>query len=456
MSRTTSPPASYIVAGGRVLDPQSGRDELADILIANGRIEGLAPDISRHHPALERVDAGGLLLAPGFVDLHTHLRTPGQSHKETVATGTAAAAAGGFTTIVQMPNTLPPPDSAAGVEAASEHATVEGLVRVLPSGVITSGRAGQTVAPISELAAAGAVTVSDDGDFVADTALMRTAYEAAQVAGIPISQHCEVPELVGTGSADLGQVSRKLGVQGRPAAAEEAAVARDIALAALTGGQAHIQHLSSAGAVELVRTARRRGIPVTAEVTPHHLVLTAEALLRPRDGHPYDTLAKCNPPLRTSGDRAALIAGLADGTIQAIATDHAPHTLAEKQTTLDDAPPGMIGLETALAATLALVNSGKLDLMTLVGALTIGPVRAWRLDQRPGLSGLGTLAVGAPADVAVVDLEAGWTVTREALRSRSANTPFLGTRFTGRVVATIAGGRLVHDIRNSAGGSEPL
>ena len=446
MPETTQQPVSFLIVGGRILDPASGRDEVTDLFVVDGRISEVGPGLAATHPDVGHVEAAGLLVTPGFVDLHTHLRTPGQSHKETVASGTAAAAAGGFTTIVQMPNTQPPFDTPDRLIGAAHHARNEGIVRVLTAGTITVGRAGREVAPIAELVAAGAVAVTDDGDFVDDARVMRAAYEAAAEVGIPVSQHCESPSLVDSGFAHLGEISRQLGIPGRPASGEDAAVARDIALANLSGGHAHIQHLSSAGAVALVRAAKARGVHVTAEVTPHHLVLTDQALLNPRDGRPYDPLAKCNPPLRTPIDVAACVEALADGTIDAIATDHAPHAANEKLTTLEAAPPGMIGLETAFSIGLQLVDAGHLDLRTLIHRLTAGPVAAWGLAERTKLPGLGSLAPGAPADIAFIDLDARWTVSRETLHSRSENTPFLGHELQGRVVATIAAGRLVHEL----------
>ncbi len=446
MPETTHHPASFLIVGGRILDPASGRDEVADMFVVDGRISEIGPGLAAAHTHVRHVEATGLLVTPGFVDLHTHLRTPGQEHKETVASGTAAAAAGGFTTIVQMPNTQPPFDTPDRLIGAVHHSGNEGLVRVLTTGTITVGRAGREVAPIAELVAAGAVAVTDDGDFVDDARVMRTAYEVAAEVGIPVSQHCESRSLVNSGFAHLGDISRQLGIPGRPASGEDSAVARDIALANITGGHTHIQHLSSAGAVALVRAAKARGVHVTAEVTPHHLVLTDQALLNPRDGRYYDPFAKCNPPLRTPIDVAACVEALADGTIDAIATDHAPHAANEKLTTLEAASPGMIGLETAFSLGLQLVAAGHLDLRTLIHRLTAGPVAAWGLSERTKLPGLGSLAPGAPADIALVDLGARWIVSSETIHSRSENTPFLGHELQGRVVATISAGRLVHEI----------
>ena len=440
-------PEPLAITGGRVVDPASGRDEIADVVIEDGRVVlvgvGAAP------PGIERVDATGLVVSPGFVDLHTHLRTPGQSHKETIETGTAAAAAGGFTTICQMPNTDPPFDRRKRVEDAQKRAAKDGVVRVLTVGTITKEREGQELASLNELADAGVVAFSDDGDFVADTELMRAGYERAAVLGIPVSQHCEVPDLVEGGIAHLGTVATQLGVAGRPSGGENAAVARDIALAALTGGHAHIQHVSTAGAVALLRDAKERGISVTAEVTPHHLMLTQHALLHSLAGEPYNTNAKCNPPLREERDVAACVAALADGTIDAVATDHAPHQADEKARSLEDAPAGMIGLETAIPYLMGLVDSGAIYLATAIERLTLGPVRAWRLDEQLRLPGLGTLGVGAPGDVTLVDPSAAWTVSVDTLVSKSHNTPLLGEQVVGRAVATIVGGELVHDVREA-------
>ena len=446
-------PVPLAIAGGRVVDPASGRDEIADVVIEDGRVAHVGLGAAGVIPGIERIDATGLVVAPGFVDLHTHLRTPGQSHKETIETGTAAAAAGGFTTICQMPNSDPPLDRARRIEDALKRGVEDGVVRVITAGTITRDREGRELAPLNELADAGAVVFSDDGDFVADTKLMRAGYERAAVLGIPISQHCEDPILVEGGLIHLGSVATQLGVAGRPSGGEIAAVARDIALAALTGGQAHIQHVSTAGAVALIRDAKQRGLPVTAEVTPHHLVLTHHALLHVAGDQRYNTDAKCNPPLREQRDVDACVAGLADGTIDAIATDHAPHQPDEKSRSIEDAPPGMIGLETVLPYVMSLVDFGTIPLATMVERLTLGPVRAWRLDEQLGLPGLGTLGVGAPGDIALIDPSATWTVSVDTLQSKSHNTPLMGEQVVGRAVATVASGKLVHDVRSIEGGT---
>lgn len=434
------------IVNGRVIDPVSGIDGLADVVIEDGYVTHLGVGASKITPAATKINATGLIVSPGFVDLHTHLRTPGQEHKETIETGAAAAAAGGFTTICQMPNTDPALDSQDRVTQAHNRAS-DSLVRVLTVGAITKGRAGQELVSFDELASAGVVAFSDDGDFVEDTALMTDGYHRAAILRLPISQHCESPVLVDGGVVHRGMVASQLGVAGRPAEGEDTAVAREIALATLTGGHAHIQHVSTAGAVNLIRDAKERGVWVTAEVTPHHLVLTDHALLDVQPPEAYNTNAKCNPPLREESDVAACVAGLVDGTIDAIATDHAPHSPQEKTLSLTDAPAGMIGLETALPYVMRVINAGEIQLASAIERLTLGPVRAWHLDEQLTLPGLGTLAIGAPGDVALIDPDAKWRVEVDTLCSRSQNTPLLGQQVIGRVVATVASGVLVHDLR---------
>jgi dihydroorotase len=441
------------IHNARVIDPGLGRDGIADVVIVDGRISRVGPDEGSAVIEADRIDATGLVVTPGFVDLHTHLREPGFTYKETIRTGTLAAAAGGFTTVCAMPNTNPPLDSRAAIESVlreAEHATV----RVLPIGCITRGRAGAELAPAGELQAAGAVALSDDGDAVADPSLMRHALEYSTAFGLPISQHCEDPSLVRDGHMHEGWVATRMGLRGRPASAEETMVARDIALAELSGAHLHIAHVSSAGSVALIRAARARGAHVTAEVTPHHLVLTHEEVAfgfgddytRLR----YNTDAKVNPPLREHSDVAALRAALREGVIEAIATDHAPHARMDKQIEFDLAAAGISGLETAFGLCMTLVTEGDIALPVLIERLTIGPVRAWRLDRQPGLEGLGTLAPGAIADVAILDPGASWIVDRERFHSMGRNTPLEGRQLTGRVVATIASGRVVHRLESVA------
>jgi dihydroorotase len=435
--------SSLTIRGGRAIDPANSVDTVTDVLIEDGRIASLGEAAS----AAETIDASGLIVTPGFVDIHTHLREPGFEHKETIESGTLAAARGGFTTVSAMPNTEPPIDSAAGVEFVLRRAAETGAVRVLPIACVTRRRAGTELAELAELASAGAVAFSDDGSPVADAHLMRRALEYAGMLGLPVIDHCEDPALASgglpAGEAGVmheGWVATRLGLRGVPAAAEETMVARDIALAAETGAHVHIAHVSTAGSVELIRQARARGLHVTAEVTPHHLSLTDEAVLtgpgESGDTLFYDTNAKVNPPLRTRDDVAACVAGLLDGTIDCIATDHAPHAVQDKLCEFDVAAFGISGLETALALSLTAI-----DVETAIERLTIAPVRALALDRR--IEGLGTLSPGAPADIALIDPNAEWTVEPELFASKGKNTPLAGRTLHGRVVGTIVGGKAV-------------
>ncbi len=435
------------IRGGRVQDPANGTDAIADVFIAGGRIAAVGPNVGKE--AAEVIDAQGLLVCPGFVDLHCHLRQPGFEHKETIATGTAAAARGGFTTVCAMPNTEPPADSAAAIEFVLRTARAEGAVRVLPIGCVTRGRVGRELADLAELAEAGAVAFSDDGAPVADAHLMRRALEYAGMLGLPVINHCQDPSLTEGGVMHEGWVSARLGLRGMPAAGEESMVARDIALARLTGSHLHIAHVSAEGSVDLIRSARAYGAPVTAEVTPHHLTLTHEAVMKAAGEAPgglaYDTDAKVNPPLRTEADAAACLVGLLDGTIACIATDHAPHAVQDKLCEFDAAAFGISGLETAFGLCMTLVHAGRLPLKRLIEALTVGPVRSFGLNRR--IEGLGTLSPGAPGDVVIVDPEAEWVVEPERLVSKGKNTPLAGRRLRGRVVATVYEGRVVFDGR---------
>ncbi|KKL09021.1 hypothetical protein LCGC14_2570020, partial [marine sediment metagenome] len=383
---------SLAIRGGRVIDPASGLDAVADVLIADGRVAAVGPGAGKDAP--QTIDASGLVVCPGLVDIHTHLREPGFEHKETIASGTLAAARGGFTTVCAMPNTEPAADTAAIIEFVLRTAQVEGAVRVLPIGCVTKGRQGKELAELAELAAAGAVAFSDDGSPVADAHLMRRALEYASMLALPVIDHCQEPSLSG-GVMHEGWVATRLGLRGLPAAAEETMVARDIALAELTGARVHIAHVSTAGSVELIRRARANGLPVTAEVTPHHLCLSHEAVLlgagETPGGLAYDTDAKVSPPLRTPEDAAACIAGLLDGAIDCIATDHAPHAVEDKLCEFDQAAMGISGLETALGLCLSLVHDGRVELPALIEKLTVAPVRALGLDRH--VEGLGTLSV---------------------------------------------------------------
>ncbi|MFA6108217.1 MAG: dihydroorotase [Candidatus Latescibacterota bacterium] len=420
-----------LIRGGRVVDPAAGVDGTQDLWIEGGRVAGIGHALPA--PAgIPTLEAAGLLVLPGFIDGHVHLREPGFEHKETIATGTAAAAAGGICTVVCMPNTQPPPDTPERIHDLYRRIEATAQVRVYPIGCITRGRAGRELAPLVELAEAGAVGFSDDGDPIEDAALMTGAFEAARQAGRPLCPHEEVKALTAGGCMHEGEVSRRLGVRGMPARGEEEMVARDLELARRTSGPLHVAHLSTAVGLELVRRARVVGAPVTCEVMTHHLVLTDEAVAD------RGTNAKMSPPLRPAADAAALTRGLADGSVQAIATDHAPHADEEKALPLERAPFGIVGLETAVGLTFTyLVATGAVPLATAVAAWTWGPARIFGL---PG----GRLAVGDPGDVTVVDPGLAWTVDPKQFHSRSRNTPFAGYKLTGKAVATVVGGTLVH------------
>jgi dihydroorotase len=415
--------------GGRVID--SGSDAEADVLLKDGVVARIAPGIAGGVGREVRViDARGRWVLPGLIDLHTHLREPGHEYKEDIATGTKAAAAGGFTAVCSMPNTSPPNDSRAVTELIVRRASEVGAVRVYPVGAITKGLAGESLAEMGELKEAGCVAVSDDGRPVMNAELMRRAMEYARTFGLTIVQHCEDLALSAGGAMNEGAVATRAGIRAQPSSAESAMVARDLELCALTGARYHVAHISTADSVRLVREAKRRKLPVTCEVTPHHLTLTDEACAG------YDTAAKCNPPLRSSADQAALREALADGTIDAVATDHAPHSSVEKDVEFEQAAFGMIGLETAVPLLLELVREGVLTPAKLAARLTSGPAAVFGL---PG----GSLTEGAPADVSVLDPDASWTLDLGGLRSRSRNTPFAGRALRGRAALTIVGGKIV-------------
>jgi len=419
-----------VIRGGRVIDPSQGHDAVADLLMADGRIAGLGQGLGVPDGA-EIVDARGKVVAPGLIDLHVHLREPGREDVETVATGARAAAAGGFTAVCPMPNTDPVTDNQAAVGFIVKQAQAAGAARVYPIAAISLGQKGQQLAEFGELVGAGAVAVSDDGHPVVSSHLMRMALAYARTFDIPVADHCEDPTLKANGVMHEGLVSTRLGLRGIPAAAEEIMVARNLLLAELTGGHIHLCHMSTRGSVELIRRAKEKGVRVTAEVTPHHLTLTDEAC----EG--YNTNAKMNPPLREAADVAALRAGVKDGTIDVIATDHAPHAAFEKEREFDYAPFGIVGLETAWGLALVLAEEGVLTVEQVVSALTIQPARAFGLAK-------GTLAVGADADVTIVDPEAPWVVDPGQFKSKGRNTPFAGWKLKGRVVSTLVGGRVVH------------
>jgi dihydroorotase len=427
-----------LIRGGRVIDPASGADGPAEVLLADGKVAAVGKSLKPRADA-EVLDATGCVVAPGFVDVHVHLREPGREDVETIATGARAAVAGGFTSVCAMPNTDPVTDNQAAVGFIVSQARRAGTARVYPIGAVSLGQKGEQLAEFGELVGAGAVAVSDDGHPVATSHLMRTALEYALSFGIPVIDHCEDVSLSAGGAMHEGLVSTRLGLKGIPRAAEDVIVARDLQLAELTGGHVHLAHVSTAGAVEMIRAAKARGVRVTAEATPHHLALTDAAC----EG--YDTHAKMNPPLREARDVAALRAALADGTIDCIATDHAPHHYDAKEQEFDNAPFGVIGLETALGvAVTELVDGGVLTLPALVRCLSTRPA------QIAHLAG-GTLAAGAPADVVVFDPAAAWTVEPMRFYSKSRNTPFAGRALRGQVRWTIVGGVVVHRHDGPAG-----
>ena len=426
---------SLLIKGGRIVDPSQGIDEAGNLLIKGGKIlwlgRGKMPPPRSDYDILP---AEGLIVCPGFIDLHCHLREPGFEEKETIATGTKAAAKGGFTTVCCMPNTNPPLDNKTTIEYLKSKTVNEGVVRVLPIGCVSKDRMGQELTEMSVLASVGVIGYSDDGDPVGDSNLMHRALEYSCALGLPIIDHCEDRTLTVGGVMNEGAVSKKLGLGGMPAAAEDTIVARDLALARLTGGRLHIAHVSTAGAVDLIRGAKEEGIPVTAEVTPHHLTLTEEKVVD------CGTSAKVNPPLRTRKDVQALIQGLNDGVIDIIATDHAPHTEAGKTCAFDVAAFGISGLETAFGSLMSLVHDGYLTLTILIARLTCGPARI--IGDRFGE--LGTLAIGAPADIVIFDPDRDWVVDPEAFASKGKNTPLAGSTLKGKVVATIVQGKLVY------------
>jgi dihydroorotase len=425
-----SPANSILISGGSVIDGRGTKRERADVLIDNGRITAVeAPGKipSKDHSVIE---ARGLFVAPGFIDLHVHLREPGQSHKESIATGTAAAAAGGFTEVCAMPNTTPVNDSpeiTRWMKAPERRA----VVRVLPIAAATIGSNGERLTDFAALVEAGAVAVSDDGRPILGDSIMRSALEAARKSGIPVIQHAEDTRRTQNGTMHSGPTSFRLGLRGIDAESEASIVARDIQLTAETQSHVHVAHLSTEGALEHVRAARKRGVHITCEVTPHHLLLTDEEV------GDYDTNCKMNPPLRSEADRQALWEGLRDGTIDCIATDHAPHAAHEKDQEFDRAPFGITGLETALPIALMVAGS---DLLSAVRWLSSGPaaVMGWKHS--------GELRVGVIADVVVFDAEKEWVFTPEESRSKSKNSPFIGKRLCGRARHTLVGGRLVHSI----------
>ena len=413
-----------------MIDP--GRfNGMADVLIDEGRIVAVGPRLKTPTGAT-KIDATGRLVLPGFVDLHVHFREPGFEYKESIQSGAAAAVAGGFTSVCCMPNTNPVNDNQAITEFMLDRARAAGLANVFPIGAITKGSEGKELAEIGDLRRAGCVAISDDGKPVMNSLVMRRAMEYALAFDVPVVDHCEDLHLAEGGCMNEGAISTELGLPGMPAAAEDVMVARNVALAELTGARLHLAHISTEGSVRMVREAKSRGLKVTAEACPHHFTITEETV------RGYNTYAKMNPPLRTWKDVQAIKDGLRDGTIDVIATDHAPHASQEKQLGFTEAPFGIVGLETALSLTFALVDEGVLSLESAVDKLSTAPAKAFGLAK-------GTLAVGADADVAIVDQQEQWEVDPAMFRSKSRNTPFAGWKVKGRVTMTIVGGRIVFE-----------
>src|SRR4051794_27032415 len=424
----------WMLKGGRVVDPANGRDGVFDVLIEGGRIARVGRDLPVEGVQVFEVPSG-LVIVPGLIDMHVHLREPGQEHKETVATGTASAVTGGFTAVACMPNTVPVNDNAGVTGFILAKAAEANLARVYPIGAVSRGQKGEQLADIAELKAAGCVALTDDGHPVATALLMRRALEYAGMFNLPVIEHCEEQSLKGDGVAHEGFHASTLGLRGIPGEAESIMALRDISLAELTGGSLHIAHMSARQTLDAVRYGRARGVRVTCEVTPHHFVLTDERLGAPV---PYDTNTKMNPPLRETADRDAMLHGIADGSVDAIATDHVPHHADEKLVEFDRAPFGIVGLETCVPLVFEhLVHAGRIGVRRAIELLSPNPARVFRL---PG----GTLAEGGPADITVLAPDAPVTIRAEALKSKSKNTPFDGWTLRGGVAMTIVGGRIVY------------
>lgn len=438
---------TILIKGARVIDPGSGLDEIADILIGDGKITAVGSVLmDQVSESCRIIEAEGLVASPGFIDLHCHLREPGFEYKETIATGTRAAAKGGFTTICCMPNTEPAIDNAAVIDLIEHRCREDAVVRVYPIGCVTKGRRGKELADMEELASAGVVAFSDDGDPVYDPNLMKLALIYSADLGLPIIDHCQEPALSGNGVIAEGMVATRLGLAGIPAAAEEVMMARDISLAELVGGKLHLPHVSTSGAVDLLQQARARGVKVTAEVCPHHLTITDQWVMGNKGSgdselglDAYNTSTKVYPPLRSRRDTIALAQGLADGVIDCIATDHAPHELASKQVTYADAAFGISVLETALGSVLQLVHSDQITLSALVDRMTVGPARV----LGPAFADLATLQLGTTADIVLFDPNQEWVVDTQGFESKGENTPLQGAMLKGRVAYTLVEGRVV-------------
>ena len=451
--------SSLLLTGGRLIDPSQDHDGVADVLLRDDKVAAIGDEASKGAADVRRIDVKGLVVCPGLIDLHVHLREPGQSGKETIATGTKAAARGGFTSVVCMPNTVPVIENAGTVALIREKAEREGVVNVFITGAITRNIAGEELAPIGSLQQAGVVAITDDGHCVQNNELMRRALEYAKMFDLPVMDHCQDYALVSDGVMHEGYWSTILGLRGWPAAGEEMIVARNIVLAELTGARVHCQHLSTAGSVELLRAAKKRGVPISGEACPHHFTLTDAALsgsdsFWAQDGKGvfgyhkpgasavpgwpnYDTNFKMNPPLRSAKDREAVLNGLVDGTIDVICSDHAPHADYEKEVEFDYAPFGITGLETELPlALMQLYHTGRLPLRDLIAKFTTAPAKLLRL-------GKGTLRPGADADVSVIDPDRTWIFRRDQSASKSKNSPFDGWSLKGKALLTIVGGNIV-------------
>jgi dihydroorotase len=426
--------SAIIIRNGHVIDPANKRDEIIDLLITDGKIAPLS-QLSELSFQPEEIDASNLIVAPGLIDMHVHLREPGFGHKETIESGARAAAAGGFTTIACMPNTSPVADTPSTIAWIKERAAAAACVNVLPTGAISKNISGEELGPIGSLAQAGVVAITDDGHCIQNNELMRRAVEYARMVGVPVLDHCQDYNLVGNGVVHEGYWSRLLGLPGWPAAGEEAIVMRNILLADLCDHPIHCQHVSTAGSVRLLREARARGVKITGEVCPHHIALTDEAIQN------FNTNYKMNPPLRAQADVDALLEGIADGTLSILASDHAPHADFEKEVEFDAAPFGIIGLETELGLFLDLLvhKQRKIDIARLIEMYTVEPARLLKINA-------GTLSIGAPADVTLIDPDLEWTVKIDKFESASRNSPFDGWKLKGRAVRTIVGGRTVWNL----------
>ena len=424
--------SATIIRNGRVIDPANKRDETADLYIADGKVVGSESEIKNAKSEIEEIDAKGVIVAPGLIDMHVHLREPGFSHKETIESGARAAAAGGFTTIVCMPNTSPVPDNPSTIAWIKDRASAIAPVNVLPTGAISKNLAGEELAPIGSLAQAGIVAITDDGHCIQNHEVMRRAVEYARMVGVPILDHCQDYNLVGNGVVHEGYWSTLLGLPGWPAAGEEAIVMRDILLAELCDHYIHCQHVSTAGSVRLIREARSRGVKISGEVCPHHIALTDEAIQN------FDTNYKVNPPLRSQQDVDALLDGIADGTLSILCSDHAPHADFEKEVEFDIAPFGIIGLETELGLFMDLLvhKHRRIDIARLIEMYTVEPARLLKIHA-------GTLSIGARADMTLIDPELEWIVRLDQFESASRNSPFNGWKLRGRAVRTIVAGKTV-------------